>query len=266
MLSLQVSRLFASLSLAAAIAVAPLAVSAQERLVFSAVDSDPSFSATLGAGSPLYIKIAYRSERPVRFRAEGYRGDQKVEDGAMYNPAPIYAAGSGEALVWIAYRKPTALDAILVTAVDDNWKRLSTVSVPVKTTWSAEPARGAPRTSWATRMSAAQQEAAVTPSKNDVSSPQFDFLGLAILLCVPGYFVLQAALPLRLRGGWRKAALVPLVGAIPALLHAMTALAAGSNIWPVVFILFSLLACLYLSGLLALKFVLGNFVARPAAR
>jgi hypothetical protein len=266
MLSPQVSRLFASLALATVVAAAPLAVSAQEKLVFSAVDSDPSFSATLGSGSPLYIKIAYRSERPVRFRAEGYHGDQKVEDGAMYNPAPIYAAGSGEALVWIAYRKPTALDAILVTAVDDNWKRLSTISVPVKMTWSAEAARGALRTSWATRMSAAQQEAAMTPSKNEVSSPVFDFLGLAIMLCVPGYFVLQAALPLRFRGAWRKASLVPLVGAIPALLHAMTALAAGSNIWPIVFILFSLLACLYLIGLLALKFVLGNVVARPAAR
>jgi hypothetical protein len=266
MLLLRVSRLFASLSLATVVAAAPLAVSAQERLVFSAVDSDPSFSAALGSGSPLYIKIAYRSERPVRFRAEGYRGGQKVEDGAMYNPAPIYAAGSGEALVWIAYRKPTALDAVLVTAVDDNWKRLSTISVPVKTTWSAEATRGAPRTSWATRMSAAQQQAAMTVPKNELSSPLFDFLGLAIMLCLPGYFVLQAALPLRLRGGWRKASLVPLVGAIPALLHAMTALAAGSNIWPIVLILFSLLACVYLIGLLALKFVLSNFVVREAAR
>ena len=102
------------------------------------------------------------------------------------------------------------------------------------------------------------------PPKDERSSPLFDFLGLAVMLCVPGYFVLQAALPLRLRGAWRKASLVPLVGAIPALLHAMTALAAGSNIWPIIFVFFSLLACLYLIGLLALKFVLGNFATRPA--
>jgi hypothetical protein len=262
--ALHISRLSALLALTAVFAALSFTGSAQERLVFSAVDSDPSFSATLGSGSPLYIKIAYRSERPVRFRAEGYRGDQKVEDGAMYNPAPAYAAGSAEALVWIAYRKPTAIDTVLVTAVDDNWKRLSSIRVPVKTTWSAEAVRAAPRTAWATRMSAAQQEAAMKPEKGSASSPLFDFLGLAIMLCVPGYFVLQAALPLRLRGGWRKAALVPLVGAIPALLHAMTALAAGSNIWPIVFIFFSFLACLYLLGLLALNVALNTFASRAA--
>jgi hypothetical protein len=240
-----------------------LPVAAQEKLVFSAVDSDPSFSPTLVTSSPFYIKIAYRSERPVRFRVDAYRGDTKVEDAAMYNPAPVYAAGSGEALVWITYRNPTRLDALVVTALDDKWKRLSSLRVPVEATWSWEAPHGVPRSAWAARLSAAQQQAVSKPERGGAPSPLFDLVGLAIMLSVPAYLILQAALPLRLKGGWRKAALVPLIGAIPALFHALTGLATGSNVWPLMLILFSFVASLYLVGLIVLNAVTN---ARRAAQ
>jgi hypothetical protein len=66
------------------------------------------------------------------------------------------------------------------------------------------------------------------------------------MLSVPGYFALQAWLAHAWRGGWRIAALVPLIAMGPALLHALLALSMGSNLWPIVLILTAPLALAYL--------------------
>ena len=122
--------------------------------------TDPGFSGEIAVGGTLYIKIAYTSDRPVRFRAEGFALGKNVRAGAMYNPAPPYPAGSGEALAWIAYRGETSLDEIRITASDSAWKPLATISEATALSWSkaARPARVA---SWAMQLSDAQQTAAV---------------------------------------------------------------------------------------------------------
>jgi len=72
------------------------------------------------------------------------------------------------------------------------------------------------------------------------------WIGGLAMLAVPGYFVLQAWVVHRWSGGWRNAALVPLVAMVPAVLHALFALAAGSNLWPIAVILAAPLAFMYL--------------------
>jgi hypothetical protein len=67
-----------------------------------------------------------------------------------------------------------------------------------------------------------------------------------ILLGVPGYFLLQAALTLWTSGRWRKATLVPAVIMVPILAYTLLAFAAQSNLWPLLLILSSPVACLYL--------------------
>ena len=67
-----------------------------------------------------------------------------------------------------------------------------------------------------------------------------------IFLCVPGYFLLQAALTFWTSGGWRKATLVPAVIMVPILAYTVLAFAAQSNLWPLLLILTAPLACLYL--------------------
>jgi hypothetical protein len=76
----------------------------------------------------------------------------------------------------------------------------------------------------------------------------FDQLFPIIGLMVPGYFVLQAWLLYRLRGGWRVAAMVPLIPFVPLLIHALFAFAMGSNLWPLLLILFAPFGFLYLAG------------------
>ena len=69
---------------------------------------------------------------------------------------------------------------------------------------------------------------------------------MLIFLAVPGYFVLQATLTSRTSGGWRKASLVPLVLMVPIMAYTLFALAAQSNLWPLLLIFTAPLAFLYL--------------------
>jgi hypothetical protein len=66
---------------------------------------------------------------------------------------------------------------------------------------------------------------------------------------VPGYFILQIWLPLRMLGYWRVAALLPIIVLVPLLLHAGMALAMESNLWPILIIFFAPLGLLYLGAL-----------------
>ena len=72
------------------------------------------------------------------------------------------------------------------------------------------------------------------------------WVGQAVMLSVPGYFILQAWLARSWRGGWRKAALVPLVAMAPAAIFSIIALSQGSNLWPITTILLAPFAFGYL--------------------
>jgi hypothetical protein len=66
------------------------------------------------------------------------------------------------------------------------------------------------------------------------------------LVLVPAYFFLQYFTVSRYRGGWRIAAVAPMVVMAPIVGHAILALLAGSNLWPLLLILVSPIAFLYL--------------------
>ncbi len=70
--------------------------------------------------------------------------------------------------------------------------------------------------------------------------------GFAFMCGVPGYLVLQPWVLIRFRGGWRTAALVPLLGAVPTIVWSLYALSQDSNLWPLTFIFFAPVGSLYL--------------------
>jgi hypothetical protein len=75
-------------------------------------------------------------------------------------------------------------------------------------------------------------------------------IGSLVMLAAPAYFILQIWAAKTLRGGWRGAAMVPLVLAAPLLLWCAYALANQSNLWPVPFLLFAPFGTFYLITLL----------------
>jgi hypothetical protein len=86
-------------------------------------------------------------------------------------------------------------------------------------------------------------------------------VGFAAMATVPGYLVLQPLMALHFTGGWRKAACVPLIGAVPTILWSLYALSQDSNLWPLTFILFAPLGFIYLVVL----WIAHRGVTRPAA-
>lgn len=74
-------------------------------------------------------------------------------------------------------------------------------------------------------------------------------LGLVVMAGVPAYFVVQPATILRWPGGWRLAALAPLLLTAPALCFSLFALYYGSNLWPLTLIFAAALGTIYLAAL-----------------
>ncbi len=75
-------------------------------------------------------------------------------------------------------------------------------------------------------------------------------IGSVARLAAPAYFILQAWAGAKLTGGWRRAALLPLLPATPLLLWCAYAFANRSNLWPVPFLLFAPFGTFYLVILL----------------
>jgi hypothetical protein len=75
------------------------------------------------------------------------------------------------------------------------------------------------------------------------------FLGMAVMAGVPAYFVVQPMSLAQWQGGWRKAALAPLLLTVPALLFSLYALSKGSNLWPIALIFAAAIGSLYLAAL-----------------
>jgi hypothetical protein len=65
-------------------------------------------------------------------------------------------------------------------------------------------------------------------------------------ISIIGYLILQPFLAFRFSGGWRIAALVPLIAIVPVIIHAGYGIATASNLWPVFLIISTPLAFLYL--------------------
>jgi len=82
-----------------------------------------------------------------------------------------------------------------------------------------------------------------------------DILLDMIFWALPAYLLLQGWTIWRMEGRWRLAAAAPLIIALPLAGHAIFALSAGSNLWPLLLIFFAPAGARYLLGLLAAHWI-----------
>ncbi len=83
-----------------------------------------------------------------------------------------------------------------------------------------------------------------------------DVLSAVLMLAVPAYWVLQYFLGRRYLGGWRIAALIPLAVMVPLAIVTVWAFISGSNLWPIMILLVSPVALIYLAAVAGLKAVI----------
>jgi hypothetical protein len=222
--------------------------------------TDPPDGSLLNVGEALYVRLGYTGDQRLRFRVRGYLGGIERSEGTRTNPAPSYPAGTSEALAWIEYTAPIALDELRIEVYDHYWKLLTQIVVPFDIGWRAgerTPART--RAAWVAPLSDAQQQmtsAALAAAHQGGDDGWWPLLILLAGWSIPGYFVLQGVLYRRWRDGWRKAALLPLWATIPIVAYTLFALFMGSNLWPLVMLFTVPLAFFYLVLLVLAKRIL----------
>jgi hypothetical protein len=204
------------------LAVLPaLAWSQEEPVQFAVAESHPTLAARLGLGERLSFRLTYRSSLAVVFQVEGYAAGRKVGAGTMSPPL----AGRGEALVWIEFREPTAIDEIRIRAANGRWwweTTRASISLPMQVEWRGRGWTAGPTPEWVEILDREQRE-----QQNRALEQQNRALGDALLITVMvidvlgvlGYLVAQSLLIWRWSGGWRIAALVPLVGTVLAFIY-----------------------------------------------
>lgn len=214
--------------------------------------TDPGLDGQLGNYEQLYVRVAYRATQPIYVSLDGVSGRlvaSREMTGGMYRAEP----GSGEATLWIAFPEGTRLDALRVSILDLREKAISTSDLPARLQWVHGSVRSMrERPEWVLRYSEARQlpAPAQPPSNLEIVCGVGLLYGLPLL-----YIALQGWFGLAWRGGWRGAALLPLLLSVPAFLWSAYAIADNSNLGFLPFVLMAPLGVLYLLIAAAARFV-----------
>ena len=174
---------------------------------------DPSKPESLGSNEMLYLLIEYESDTPLRFQATAMHEEKPLEVGAVRNAAVLHAPGQGQALAWIGYENPTHIDAIRITAIDEEWHKLSDLLKPVDMTWSQESAL-TPRqpADWVESLIKSERRKSdfvydPEPQKHGI---MYDILFFLTIASMPCYLLLQLHMLWRYKYRWRELAVMPL--------------------------------------------------------
>lgn len=229
------------------------------------MQSYPALFGQVASDRAVFVRLAYSSETPVRFRIEGYAKGEKATESRS-NPTPRYPAGEGEALVWLAFDAPTVIDELRITLLDDRWQPLAVKIARAGLRWEIEaPAAEPEQPDWVSRLSGELQVLATMPEPEPADAPK-DIIPREWVLplawaFVAAYIALQLPMAIWLTGKWRLAARVPLIATVPLLLYAIGAFSAGSNLWPLALLLLAPFVLVYLVGLLAARLLAHRMAA-----
>jgi hypothetical protein len=242
---------------------APFSATGQESGVeFKIAETQPGLSGQLRPSSKLYVRLTYRSDKPLGFIIDGYADGQRIRKSSS-NIAPAYPLGEGEALVWMGYDKPTKIDEIRIVAIGEKWQPIASISVPAQLEWTPA-AKSNPRPpAWYPRLDRQQQDLGKEAEK---LIPKNTALGLGVIAIatysILGYLALQPLMIFFMRGRWRIAALVPLIAVVPLVGMMINAIVHKSNLWFLGPMVVMPIALLYLLLLLLVRWLVGRLAKR----
>lgn len=195
--------------------------------------TDPVAGSTVSTGDKLYLRLNYESRVPVRFLPEAMRQGLRQED-AVTSSTPPYAAGRGEALVWISFSRPVRIDEIRVTAFDMEWQELATLPAELIVTWEDQPAaEERVLATWVSPLGKQHRQVFDQAYDPLPEKPEtlFDVFFLLSIMAIPIYLALQVRMLIRYRDGWRKYALAPLLPVLPLCLYSLFGLGLHTEHW-----------------------------------
>lgn len=218
------------------------------------IDTSPVAGTQLAGHEPLYLRVAWSDTGEGWINVELFRGERKVSDR---NGGMIRMAGSsGEGLTWVSQPAGGAIDRIRLIIRDADGKVTREVDQPLAAQWTG--AGRSEQAAWVAPLQARSSEALAQAPSNEPSGVMSFLVGIGMFAMAILYLVLQAVLPRRWQGGWRIAALVPLIGLVAAFGWSLLALADGSNLWPLMLIFYLPLGFLFMGLLVVLKTLAGG--------
>lgn len=204
------------------------------------LDTEPARQANLHDNEAFFLRIAYRSDRPIQvFARPYYAGEQAANAvGPTTHPAQVLPAGSGETLGWFSYRGYANVDEVRIRAISaDTSEQLLSISVPVQLYWDdIKPATRQARPDWVVALNAAQQQAVSRPTPSSAGDL---LLGELIILVMFAVIIMGIAWPiwgwLKWQGGWKLLAGLPLAVFAAWILFIAFGVAldpTSHNLWP----------------------------------
>lgn len=241
-------------------ALTPLCAAAPDVRITSI---DPQAGQYLATGEALYLRISYQSEQSLRFRVRG-TGRNSEAGGLMTSTSPLYQAGKGEALAWLAYRDSMQLRDIRLEILDARWQPLASIDQPVNIHWTGQSAKQArAEAPWVRELRTRQQQITGEQLREAHGSGSGGSLLMLLMgWSIPFYFVLQWWTWKHWQNGWRRAGLLPLWLAVPTTGWSLIALLTGSNLWPLAMLFVMPLLLAFLLVVWASRYIAGQRSAR----
>lgn len=238
-------------------ATSPAAEVLPGRTIFRILALDPALDTTIATGDKLYLRLSYESPVPVRFLAAAVR-QEELQEKAFSSSTPPYAAGRGEAVVWLGFPRAVRIDEIVITAYDMDWQEIGYMSSPIAVSWSDHAAGDARQLApWVEPLLRTHRRVFDTtidpqPSK---PAPLFDIFFLISVASVPLYLLLQSRMVLRYRGEWRRAAAAPLLTVLPLCLYSVFGLGLETANWVIFLFYFFPVSLIFLSLLWLIRWI-----------
>lgn len=213
-----------------------LSAQTAERTELAVAEMHPAADTPLAPGESFSLRVRYDSPAAFRLHLQGQWQGSTMP--GRTNASPRYGPGTGEAIAWLEYSQPVQLDRVLLVAEDAATGHVrNSLALPLTLTWSADATARNSAPVWVQELNQ-QAQLAITREMHTPTGESDDFwLNLflqAVFLTVPGYIILQIALPWWTRDRWRKAAWAPLLVTVPMFLFVLyAATAGGSNLAPV---------------------------------
>ncbi|HTS51462.1 MAG TPA: hypothetical protein VMH05_26120 [Bryobacteraceae bacterium] len=221
------------------------------------LETGPPAPVTLGKMEWLNIRVFYTADEEVIFSPDSYYKDKRVFDENHFLVSGFRPPGSGEAAVAIAFTDSRRVDLLKVFAWSRSGRVIGEMSLPVDIRWTGRaPATAKQTPDWARGLEDQQIEQArkaATPQSWTWSETALGMAATVLMFgAVPAYFVLQVIALWRLRSGWLKASLLPVIPMILVLVYTIDAYNKESNLWPIVLIFSSPVAAAYVLAILVI--------------
>lgn len=107
------------------------------------LDSHPAAGSTLRPDEPVYVRLAYQSDMPLRFQLTGFANGVELQP-SYADPAPLHPAGKLETAAWAGYPDGTAIDQLRVVATNESSETVYVLSLSWNMLWSEEHAESLP--------------------------------------------------------------------------------------------------------------------------